>query len=42
TIAGKLVEKGADPQWIAERIYETNPPAKIKLLTKALDTLEFR
>ncbi|MEA1935283.1 MAG: bifunctional oligoribonuclease/PAP phosphatase NrnA [Thermodesulfobacteriota bacterium] len=41
TIAGKLVEKGADPQRIAERVYETNPSAKIKLLTKTLHTLEF-
>jgi len=41
TVAGKLVEKGADPQWIAEKVYETNPSAKIKLLTKVLDTLEF-
>lgn len=40
TIAGKLVEKGADPQRIAERIYEMNPPAKIKLLTKVLETLD--
>jgi len=40
TIAGTLVEKGADPQLIAQRIYEMNPPAKIKLLTKVLETFE--
>lgn len=40
-IAGKLVEKGADPRWIAEMVYEVNPPAKIELLARALDTLEF-
>lgn len=39
-VAGKLVEKGANPQRIAESVYETNPAAKIKLLAKALDTLE--
>ncbi len=39
-IAGKLMEQGADPRWIAERIYETKPLAKIKLLAKVLATLE--
>jgi len=37
--AGKLVAGGADPQWISENIYENDPPAKIKLLKKALETL---
>lgn len=37
--AGDLVEKGADPQWLAENIYENTPMAKILLLSKALDTL---
>jgi bifunctional oligoribonuclease and PAP phosphatase NrnA len=37
--AGKLVENGADPQWISENIYESDPPAKLKLLAKALETL---
>jgi bifunctional oligoribonuclease and PAP phosphatase NrnA len=37
--AGTLVEKGADPQWISENIYESDPPAKLKLLAKALETL---
>jgi phosphoesterase RecJ-like protein len=40
TIAGKLVEKGANPQRISEMVYEMNPPAKIKLLTKVLETFE--
>jgi phosphoesterase RecJ-like protein len=39
--AGNLVEKGADPQWISENIYESNPLAKIRLLTRALETLVF-
>jgi phosphoesterase RecJ-like protein len=39
--SGRLVEKGADPQWISENIYESNPPSKIRLLTRALDTLAF-
>jgi phosphoesterase RecJ-like protein len=40
-IAGELVEKGASPQWIAEKVYETNPAARIELLVKVLGTLEF-
>lgn len=39
--AGYLVEKGAEPQWLAENIYENTPPAKIRLLSKTLDTLNF-
>jgi len=39
--AGSLLEKGADPQWIAENIYESKPLAKIKLLMKALETMTF-
>jgi len=39
--SGCLIEKGADPQWISENIYENNPPSKIRLLAKALDTLAF-
>lgn len=39
--AGVLVERGADPQWISENIYENNPLSKIRLLTKALETLAF-
>jgi phosphoesterase RecJ-like protein len=37
--AGKLVENGADPQWISENIYESDPPAKLKLLAKTMETL---
>lgn len=37
--AGKLVENGANPQWISENIYENDPPVKIKLMKKALETL---
>lgn len=39
--AGDLVGKGADPQWLSENIYENNPPEKIRLMTKALETLSF-
>ncbi|MEI8173220.1 MAG: bifunctional oligoribonuclease/PAP phosphatase NrnA [Deltaproteobacteria bacterium] len=39
--SGHLIEKGADPQWISENIYESNPPSKIRLLTRVLDTLTF-
>ncbi|WP_367359309.1 bifunctional oligoribonuclease/PAP phosphatase NrnA [Syntrophus sp. (in: bacteria)] len=39
--AGNLVGWGADPQEISENIYENNPLAKIRLLSKALDTLTF-
>lgn len=38
--AGDLVEGGADPQWISENIYESDPPVKLKLLSKVLETLE--
>lgn len=37
--AGDLVEGGADPQWISENIYESDPPAKLQLLSKVLKTL---
>ncbi len=37
--AGTLVENGADPQWISENIYESDPPAKLKLRARALETL---
>ncbi len=39
--AGNLVEKGADPQWISENVYENNPLCKIKLLARILQTLAF-
>jgi phosphoesterase RecJ-like protein len=37
--AAELVAAGADPQWISENVYETNPPAKIRLLAAVLPTL---
>ncbi len=37
--AGDLVEGGAQPQWISENIYENDPPAKIQLLSRVLETL---
>jgi phosphoesterase RecJ-like protein len=37
--AAGLVADGADPQWISENIYETNSPAKIRLLAAVLPTL---
>ncbi len=40
-IAGKLVEAGADPYGIAKMVYENNPKAKVRLLAKVLETLEF-
>jgi bifunctional oligoribonuclease and PAP phosphatase NrnA len=39
--AGNLVGSGADPQWISENVYESNPLSKIRLLTKVLETLAF-
>jgi phosphoesterase RecJ-like protein len=41
TIAGCLVECGAKPQWISQHVYENNPPAKIMLLSRVLQTLTF-
>lgn len=40
-VAGHLVAKGADPQWISENIYENNPLSKIRLLARVLETLSF-
>ncbi len=37
--AGILVGEGASPQRIAENIYESDSPARLKLLAKALSTL---
>ena len=37
--AGVLVGEGANPQRIAEGIYESDSPARLKLLAKALSTL---
>jgi phosphoesterase RecJ-like protein len=39
-IASKLIRAGADPAHIAEQIFESNPPAKIRLFTKAIQTLK--
>lgn len=38
-VAGVLVGEGANPQRIAEGIYESDSPARLKLLAKALSTL---
>jgi len=40
-IAGELVRRGADPYGVAEKIYETHPKEKIRLLERVLGTLEF-
>jgi phosphoesterase RecJ-like protein len=37
--AGHLVENGAEPQWIAENVYESDSSVRLKLLAKALETL---
>ncbi len=37
--AGTLVGEGASPQRIAENIYESDSPARLKLLARALSTL---
>ncbi|HPV48069.1 MAG TPA: bifunctional oligoribonuclease/PAP phosphatase NrnA [Smithellaceae bacterium] len=38
--AGDLVEGGADPQWISENIYQSDSPAKLRLLAAAMETIE--
>lgn len=37
-IASELVRAGADPAHIAGQVYESNPPAKIRLFAKAVQT----
>jgi len=37
--AADLVAGGADPQWISENVYESDPPARMRLLTAVLPTL---
>ncbi len=37
--AAELVEAGADPQWISENIYESDPLERIRLLSVVLPTL---
>jgi len=39
--AGRLVEHGADPQGISQHVYEDNPPAKVRLLARAIQSLTF-
>ncbi len=39
--AADLVEKGADSRHIAQNIYETKPVVQLRLMGRALDTLEF-
>jgi len=39
--AADLVAAGADPQWISENVYESEPLARIRLLTAVLQTLRF-
>lgn len=41
SIAGELVRAGADPAAIARKIYESNPPAKVRLFKEAVQTLTF-
>ena len=40
-IAKFLVEKGADPVYISNKVFERNKPETVKLLNKVLSTLEF-
>jgi len=37
--AAELVDKGADPQWISENVYESDHPGRIRLLAMVLPTL---
>ncbi|MCK9362929.1 MAG: bifunctional oligoribonuclease/PAP phosphatase NrnA [Syntrophales bacterium] len=37
--AAELVEKGANPQWISENVYESDHPGRIRLLAMVLPTL---
>ena len=37
--AAELVEGGADPQWISENIYESDPAGRMRLLSMVLSTL---
>lgn len=40
-MAAEMVERGADPRRIAERVYETTPLVKVRLMERGLQTLEF-
>jgi phosphoesterase RecJ-like protein len=37
--AAELVEEGADPQWISENVYESDPAGRIRLLSMVLPSL---
>jgi len=37
--SAELVAGGANPQWISENIYESDPPSKLLLLARVLETL---
>lgn len=39
-VAGAMVGKGIDPQEVAERVYETQSPERLRLLGRVLDSLE--
>ena len=39
-VAAELVASGADPRWIAERVYETKPLVQMQLLGRVLGTLK--
>lgn len=39
--ASELVEKGADTWLVCKNMEERNPPTQLKLLSKALDTIEY-
>ncbi len=39
-IAGELVKAGVEPQYVAEKIYESTPLSKARLFAKALRTLK--
>jgi len=41
TIAGALVAKGVDPWEMTSQIYENQPRVRLKMLSKALSTLEY-
>ncbi len=39
-IAGEMVRRGIDPWAVAEKVYETRSPNKVRLLGRVLDSLE--
>ncbi|HOI75117.1 MAG TPA: bifunctional oligoribonuclease/PAP phosphatase NrnA [Syntrophales bacterium] len=40
--AADLVASGANPQWVSENVYESKPLEKIRLLARAMATMEFQ